>query len=54
MTDPAIYRKYAQECLCPATMAPQNDRRLLLEHAGVWLQLAEKAEREEDTRLSHK
>jgi hypothetical protein len=37
MTDPAIYRKYAQECLGLATMAPKNARRLLLDHAGVWL-----------------
>lgn len=44
MTDPAIYRKYAEECLRLATTAPENDRRLLLEHAGVWLQLADEAE----------
>jgi hypothetical protein len=45
MTDPATYRKYAEECLRLATTAPENDRRLLLEHAGVWLKLAEDAER---------
>ena len=48
MTDPATYRKYADECLRLATTAPENDRRLLTEHAGVWLQLAEEAEREAD------
>ena len=46
MTDPATYRKYAEECLRLATTAPENDRRLLLEHAGVWLKLAEDAERQ--------
>ena len=46
MTDPATYRKYAEECLRLATTAPENDRRLLLEHAGAWLKLAEEAERE--------
>jgi hypothetical protein len=50
MTDPAICRKYAEECLRLATAAPENDRRLLLEHARVWLQLAEKAEREAPTK----
>jgi hypothetical protein len=54
MTDPATYRKYAEECQRLATTAPENDRRLLMEHAGVWLQLAEEAEREADTKLSHK
>jgi hypothetical protein len=49
MTDPAIFRKYAQECLRLATAA-ENDRRLLLQHADVWLQLAEKAEREAATK----
>jgi hypothetical protein len=48
MTDPAIYRKYAEECLRLATTAPENDRRLLTEHASVWLQLADEAEREAD------
>ena len=50
MTDPAPYRKYAEECLRLATTAPENDRRLLLEHAGVWLKLAEEAEAEEATK----
>jgi hypothetical protein len=45
MTDPATYRKYAEECRRLATRAPENDRRLLLEHAAVWLKLAEEAER---------
>jgi hypothetical protein len=45
MTDPATYRKYAEECRRLATRAPENDRRLLLEHADVWLKLAEEAER---------
>jgi hypothetical protein len=49
MTNPAIYRKYPEECLRLATTALENDRRLLVERAGVWLQLAEEAEREEDT-----
>jgi hypothetical protein len=46
MTDPVTYRKYAEECLRLATTASENDRRLLLEHAGVWLKLAEQAETE--------
>jgi hypothetical protein len=46
MTDPATYRKYAEECRRLATRAPENDRRLLLEHADVWLKLAEEAERD--------
>jgi hypothetical protein len=46
MTDPATYRKYAEECRRLATRAPENDRRLLLEHADVWLKLTEEAERD--------
>ena|SRR5437899_3276321 len=46
MTDPATYGKYAEECRRLATRAPENDRRLLLEHADVWLKLAEEAERD--------
>jgi hypothetical protein len=46
MIDPATCRKYAEECRRLATTAPENDRRLLLEHAAVWLRLAEEAERE--------
>ena len=46
MTDPATYRKYAEECRRLATRAPENDRRLLLEHAAIWLKLAEEAERD--------
>ena len=46
MIDPATYRKYAEDCLRLATTAPENERRLLLEHAGVWLKLAEEAESE--------
>jgi hypothetical protein len=45
MTDPATYRKYAEECRRLATRAPENDRRLLLQHADVWLKLAEEAPR---------
>jgi hypothetical protein len=54
MADPATYRKYSEACQRLATTAPENDRRLLMEHAGVWLKLAEEAEREADTKLSHK
>ena len=46
MIDPATYRKCADECRRLATTAPENDRRLLLEHADVWLKLAEEAERD--------
>jgi hypothetical protein len=44
MIDPATYRKYAEECLRLATTAPENDQRLLLGHADVWLNLAKEAE----------
>jgi hypothetical protein len=47
MIDPATCRKYAEECRHLAATAPENDRRLLLEHAAVWVRLAEKAERDE-------
>ena len=47
MIDPATYRKYADESRRLATTAPENDRRLLLEHAAVWLKLAEEAEHDE-------
>jgi hypothetical protein len=47
MIDPATCRKYAEECWRLAATAPENDRRLLLEHAAVWVRLAEKAERDE-------
>jgi hypothetical protein len=53
MNDPATYRKYAEECLRLATTASENDRRLLLEHAAVWLKLAEEAENEATTKLGH-
>jgi hypothetical protein len=53
MTDPATYRKYADECLRLATTAPEDDRRVLLEHAGVWLKLAEEAEADAATKLGH-
>jgi hypothetical protein len=52
MTDPAIYRKYAEECLPLATTAPENDRSLM-EHAYVWLKLAEEAERKQLQRPIH-
>jgi hypothetical protein len=52
MTDPPIYRTYAEQCLRLATTVPENDRRLLLEHADVGLKLAEEAEREA-TKASH-
>jgi hypothetical protein len=50
MTDPATYRKYAKARQRLATTAPENDRRVFMEHAGVWLQLAEEAEREADAK----
>lgn len=46
MIDPATYRKFAEECRRLATTVPENDRRLLLEDAAVWLKLAEEAERD--------
>ena len=50
MTDPATYRKYAEECRCLATTAPEKDRHLLLEHAAAWARLAEEAEHEADAK----
>jgi hypothetical protein len=41
----ATYRKYAEECRRLATTASENDRKLLLEQAAVWLKLAEEAEK---------
>ncbi len=45
MTDPATYRKFADECKRLATTAPENDRNILLEHAAAWLRLAADAEK---------
>ena len=53
MTDSATFRKYAEECRRLATTAPENDRNLLLEHAAVWLKLAEEAEKHAAERPSH-
>lgn len=52
MIDPATLRKYAEECIRLAATAPENDRRLLLEHARVWLKLADEAECDATTKLS--
>jgi len=46
MIDPATCRKYAEECRRLATTASEEDRRLLLQHAAVWTNLAESAERD--------
>jgi hypothetical protein len=46
MIAPATCRKYAEECRRLAVTAPESDQRLLLEHAAVWVKLAEKGERE--------
>ena len=54
MFDPATYRKYAEECHRMATTVPEEDRRLLLEHAAAWIQLAEEAEHQWRKRLSTK
>jgi hypothetical protein len=54
MFDPATYRKYAEECHRLATTVPEEDRRLLLEHAAAWIQLAEEAEHQWRKRLSTK
>ncbi len=51
MLDPATYRKYAEECRRLATTAPEKDRRLLVEHAAAWLQLAEEVERKSDDKV---
>jgi hypothetical protein len=46
LIDPATFRQYADECRRLATTASDNDRRLLLEHAAVWIKLAQEAEGE--------
>jgi hypothetical protein len=46
LIDPATCRKNADECRRLATTASENDRRLLLEHAAVWVKLAQEAEGE--------
>jgi hypothetical protein len=53
MIDSATYRKYADECRRLATTAPENDRRLLLEHADVWLKLAGRLNAMQLSKLSH-
>jgi hypothetical protein len=45
MTKSEIYRKYAEECQRMAKVAPEHDKKVLLEHAGIWLKLAEEAEK---------
>jgi hypothetical protein len=44
MNDPATYRRFAEECRQIAAIGPDEDRRLLLEHAAMWTKLAEAAE----------
>jgi hypothetical protein len=53
MTDPAIGRKYAEECPRPATTTLESDRRPGLEHAGLWLWLAQELNVKQPQKLSH-
>jgi hypothetical protein len=45
MNDLATYRRFAEECLRMAEIGPEEDRRILLEHAAAWTKLIEEAER---------
>jgi hypothetical protein len=45
MDDPAIYRKYAEECKRLAKSMSPADRRIMLEIAQAWLERAQEAER---------
>ena len=45
MDDPAIYRKYAEECERLAKSMSPADRRIMLEIAQAWLVRAQEAER---------
>ena len=46
MRDLATYRRFAKECLRLAEVGPEEDRRILLEHAAAWTNLAEEVERQ--------
>jgi hypothetical protein len=45
MDDPAIYKKYADECKRLATTMLPADRKVMLEIAEAWLLCAKDAER---------
>jgi hypothetical protein len=45
MNDLATYRRFVEECLRLAEIGPEEDRRILLEHAAAWTKLVEEAER---------
>jgi hypothetical protein len=44
MHDLATYKRFADECRRLAETAPNEERRLLLEHANAWTRLAELAQ----------
>jgi hypothetical protein len=46
MNDLATYRGFAEEWLRLAEIGPEEDRRILLEHAAIWTKLAEELERQ--------
>jgi hypothetical protein len=43
MNDLAAYRRFAEECSRLAEIGPEEDQRILLEHAAAWTKLAEEA-----------
>jgi hypothetical protein len=45
MDDPAMYRKYAEECKRLAKSMSLADRKIMLEIAEAWLLCAKKAEK---------
>jgi hypothetical protein len=47
MNDLATYRRFVEECLRLAEMGPEEDRRILLEHAAAWTKLVKEAERQD-------
>jgi len=51
MQEPAeTYRRFADECRLMVNMMPEEQRRILLEHAAAWTMLAEEAERKASTK----
>jgi hypothetical protein len=53
MDDPAIYRKYAEECRRLAKSMSAQDTKILTEIAEAWLECARQAERRASSTGTH-